>query len=897
MRGIVSWFRRLFNHTRSAALSSEIEREMAFHLAERTDDLVAGGMSPAAARREARRRFGNVTLQRERTRERDLFGWLDSLAGDVRYTLRALRAAKVFAAVAILSLALGIGANTAIFSILNAVMLKSLPVAHPEQLVSVRIDGAEMSAYTNPLWEALRDRQDVFSGAFAYGATNFNLTAGGEARRILADWVSGDYFATLGVRPAAGRLLSRADDYRGCPGTAVLDYGFWRSNYARDPDVIGRNISLDGHPFTVIGVTDARFYGLDVGYRSKAYVPLCAEAIVHGTNSQLDLRSSWFLHVVGRPKPGMTTAQLDARLAMLAPAIIDATLPPDFSVDALKNYKSMKFTANPVDKGFSGLRLQYRKALYILMTIVGLVLLIACANVANLVLARAAARQREMAVRRALGATRARLARQLVTESLLLSAIGALLGVLFAASGSRLLVSLMSHVSQPVSLDLSIDQRMLVFTIAVTALTGLLFGLVPAWRAGRVDPQSAMKAQSRGVAEGHSRFNLGKSLVTAQVALSLVLVVGAGLLVGSWRRLATVDPGFDKDNVLLIDADIRGTNTAAGDRLALHDRMLARLRAVPGVRAAAASQLTPLSGKTWNDAIKVDGNTPSATPDELPWANAVSDGYFATLGIPLRAGRDFDSRDGKTSPRVVIVNDAFVRKFFHGGPAIGHTIYRQEGKDFGPPLQVIGVVGSTKYRSLRDSTPPVMYFARAQESAVAQHLSFEVRTQTSPLAAIPAMKAAFAEIDPRITLDFTSLDEQLAESLMLMRTIATLSGFFGLLALLLATIGLYGIMAYTVARRRNEIGVRIALGATHDRVIRLVLGESGRIVVGGVILGVGLSWAATRLVQSFLYGLDQHDPRTLAAAALLLSVVGIAAAAIPAVRAARLDPVAALREE
>jgi putative ABC transport system permease protein len=891
----MSWWSRLRNHLRESAVSKEISREMQFHLAERADDLVAAGMKPDAAQREARRRFGSLAYQTERTRERDLVGWLDSLTADIRYALRSLRAAPAFATVAILSLALGIGANTAIFSIINAVMLRSLPVSHPEELVAiVRNNG---NVFTNPLWEAIRDRQDMFSGIFAFGTTDFNLTAGGEARRVDANWVSGDYFATLGVRPVAGRLIARGDDYRGCQGVAVLSYGFWQSRYSGDANAIGKAISFDGHPFEIIGVTDDHFFGVSVGARPQAFVPICSEALIRGANSQLDHRSSWYLQIIGRPKPGLTTSQVVARLATLTPAIIEATLPPDWPPEATKQYQQSQFNVTPAANGLSYLRMMYAKALYILMAIVGLVLLVACANVANLLLARAAARRREMAVRLALGAGRGRLARQLITESLLLSSLGATLGTVFAGWGSRLLVRLLSRTDRVLSLDLGIDQRVLLFTIGVATVTGLLFGLVPAWRAGRVDPQSAMKAQGRGVAEGHSRVSLGKALVVAQVALSLVLIVGAGLLLGSWRRLATVDPGFRPEQVLLVDADIRGTGTPPDQRLALNEQMLNALRGLPGVRSVAASQITPVASSTWNEVVKVEGFTPKSQDDALSWANAVSDGYFATLRIPVLAGRDFDSRDTPKSARVAIVNEALAQKFFGTPAALGRRFQKEEGSGWSAPIEIVGIVGTTKYRSLRDSAQPIMYFARAQESAVAQYVSFEVRASGAPSGLVPMISKSIGALSPRITLDFKTLEQQVAESLTLMRSIATLSGFFGGLAVLLATIGLYGIMAYNVARRRNEIGVRIALGAEQSRVVRMVLGEVARMVIAGAVLGVALSLGIMRLVAAFLYGVTPTDPATLGASVLLLAAVGLAAAAVPARRAARLDPVAALREE
>ena len=892
----MSWLGRLRNHLRDGAVSKEIRREMQFHLAERADDLVASGMKPDAAQREARRRFGSLAYQGERTRERDLFGWLDTLVGDVRYALRALRAAPAFATVAILSLAIGIGANTAVFSVINALVLRSLPVNHPEELVAV-VRGKDGMIFTNPLWEAIRDRQDMFSGIFATGMTSFNLTAGGEAQRVDASIVSGDYFATLGVRAVTGRLIARADDYRGCPGVAVLSEGFWLSRYSADPGVIGKPILIDGHPFDVIGVSDGRFSGVSVGQRPQIFVPICTEKILRGANSQLDERSSWYLEIVGRPKPGLTHAQIEARFATLAPGIIDATIPPHWPTESLNYYRSAKFRVESAARGFSFVRDAYAKALYVLMAIVALVLLIACANVANLLLARATVRRREMAVRVALGAGRGRLARQLITESLLLSSMGAVLGIAFAVSGSRFLVRLLSRGGDGVALDLGVDLRILLFTIGVTTLTGLLFGLVPAWRAGRVDPQAAMKAQGRGVAEGQSRFAMGKALVVAQVALSLVLIMGAGLLIGSWRKLATTDPGFRSEGVLLVDTDIRNTNTPPEQRLALHQQMIDAVRRIPGVQSASGSQITPVGHSTWNDVFRTDGFTARSEDDATAWVNPVSDGYFRTLDIPMLAGRDFDTRDTPTSARVAIVNEAMARKLFGTPAAVGRRVQKQEGPGWSQPIEVVGVVGTTKYRSMRDSAQPIIYYPRAQESPKALEMSLEVRGATGATTLVPSITKTIASINPRITLDITTLERQLSASLTVSRAVAMLSGFFGTLALLLATIGLYGVMAYTVARRRNEIGVRIALGAEQSRVVRMVLGEVAAIVLAGVVFGVGLSLGAARLVTSFLYGMKATDPGTLVASAAVLVLVGVVAAALPARRAATLDPVAALREE
>ncbi|HEY4303812.1 MAG TPA: ABC transporter permease [Gemmatimonadaceae bacterium] len=888
----MSWFDRLRNQSRDDDLAHNIDREMQFHLDERADDLVARGMSQQHAQDEARRRFGNVGMQKEQTRERNLFAWLDTLIADCRYAVRSLRAAPAFAIVAVVSLGLGIGANTAIFSLLNAVMLKSLPVQHPEQLVSIERDGTD--ELTNPLWEELRNRQDVFASAFAFGPTSFGLTMGGEKRNINANWVSGDFFSGLGVQPAVGRLFTRADDVRGCPATAVLDYGFWQSEYGGDPNITARMLALSGHQVPIVGVTDPRFFGVDVGHRPMAYMPLCAIAVMESPEG-LTERHRWFLHIMGRLKPGVAVPALNARLAVLSPAIAEATLPEGARSDDDAAYRNAVFEATPAANGISSLRTTYKTALYDLMAIVALVLLVACANVANLLLARAAVRRREVAVRLALGASRARIARQLITESLLLSSLGTIVACALTIWGTPILVSLLSTKTKIIALDLHPDMQMFAFTAGIATLTGLLFGLVPAWQVSRVDPQSAMKARTRSVGDALGRLRLGRALVSSQIALSLVLVAAAALLVGSWRRLLTLDTGFRRSDVLLVGANIDPLHLSPEQNAVVFDQLIARLRAIPGVHAASGSNLTPVSGAGWNTQIHAEGFKPAKKRDDMAWVNGVTPGFFSTLGIRVLAGRDFDRQETPTAPKAAIVSEAMARKFLHTPNAVGMTFRTQLGRELSPPYLVVGVVANTKYRSLRDTAQPIVYLPRTQ---LPGERTIEIELYTSSPAAIaPAVRAAIAEADPQILFDISTLEGQLADSMPVMRATATLAGFFGLLAVMLAAIGLYGIMSYSVARRRNEIGVRIALGAGQGRVMRMVLGDVGRIVTIGVILGIALAVIATKLISSFIYDVQRNDPATLAGSALLLAIVGALAAALPAWRAARLDPVAMLRED
>jgi len=890
----MGWRNRLINLFRSDKVSREIDREMAFHVAERVDELVASGMSERDAFRLARRQLGNYTLQRERTREADLMTWLESLGTDLKYAVRMLRDSPGFSSVAIISLALGIGANTAIFSLIDAVMLKYLPVSHPEQLVQIT-QREENPVFTNPIWEQFRDRQDVFSGAFAYGDDGFDLSTGGESRYILGNWVSGDFFSTLGVKSARGRLISADDDKRGGPAVAVLSYGFWLKEYGGKAETIGKTISLDNHPFEIIGVTAPGFFGVDVGQAAEVFIPIASEAIIHGKTSMLDHRSAWWLQVVARPKPDVTVQQVQARLNSLAPDIFAATVPQRWRAEDQQRYLSNYFNVTPAASGQSELRRQYGPALITLLIICGVVLLIACINVANLLLARAAAREREIAIRVGLGAGRGRLVRQLLTESMLLAVVGAALGVLFAQWGSRLLVGLLSAGRNRVFLDLTIDRRVLGFTAAVGIATGLLFGLAPAWRLSRVSPVSAMKA--RGVAEGHSRLNLGKILVTAQVGLSLVLLAAAGLMLGTFRNLSVLDPGFERDHVLLVRLDARNGHYPVERRLGLYQEILNRLRAIPSARQASSSAVTPVGHMMWNEEIIVDGFVPSSRDDATVFFNRISEGYFETLRTPFLAGRDFNNGDRVGSKPVAIINQTMAEKFFPGTNPIGAQFRIQDDATLGPAIEIVAVVKDAKYQKLREQTLPTAYVPLAQEDKPGLSMNFELLATGKPSALVPAVTSAIAEINPEVTLNFTTLEAQVSESLNLERLLATLSSFFGALALLLALIGLYGVMSYNVARRRSEIGIRMALGAQRIKLLLMVLGEVGLMVVIGLAAGLGAAFASARLISSFLYGVKPTDIATFALAAGLLAIVAGIAGYLPARRASRLEPMAALREE
>jgi putative ABC transport system permease protein len=830
---------------------------------------------------------------------------IDQLALDLRHSVRVLKNAPAFTAVAILSLALGIGANTAIFSVVNAVMLKLLPVSDPARLVSLFIDTSARgrppspaSYYTNPIWEHIRDHQDVFDGVTAYSQQTFDVGAGGEARHISGLFVSGRFFDVLGVRPWIGRTFTSDDDRRGGGPdgpVAVLSYAYWRQHYNASSNAIGATLRLADQPFTIVGVAPPEFFGLEVGKIFDAAVPLGTEPLLRGReNSSLDARTSWWLLIAGRMKTGQSLEQAMTGLRTMQAAIREATLPPR---QQLSEHFIDPLGVSPASTGVSWLRSDYRPALLILMTIVGVVLLIACANLANLLLARATVRQREFAVRLAVGASRGRLVRQMLTESLLLATAGAALGLAFAQSASRLIVRSLSSSRSPVFVDVSIDWHVLAFTMGVAIATVALFGLAPAFQSTSVSANEALKSGARGIATGWKRFNLEKLLVTTQIALSLVLVFGASLFVRSFTALATRDPGFDASHLMQVATNIVRAGYRQEQRLLVYEQLQAALRGIPGVQSVASAQITPVRGDMWNNRVQVDGFTPTDQRDSLLLSNRVSPGYFQTLGTPFHAGRDFNEHDTVAAPQVAIVNEATVRKFFHGESPIGRVIRQEVVRDTWQLLTVVGVVRDTAYQSLRETPPPLLYFPMGQQEKPGNFITFLLRTKGDTTSLAPAVTHAGAAINKNITFELRTLDTQLNDSLIQERLLALLSGFFGLLALLVAGIGLYGMMSLAVTRRRNEIGVRMALGADPRGIVRLVLWDVTVITVAGLIAGTAVALPSSRLVSTLLFGLTPTDPATGVLAIALLAGVAMFAGYLPARRAARLDPMAALREE
>ena len=830
---------------------------------------------------------------------------MSGLFQDFRFAGRMLRKTPGFTMAAIVSLALGIGANTAIFQLLNAVRLKPLPVSSPHELAQVGLAdpnnrrgsySERYNAVTNPIWEEFRNRQQAFSEVFAWSPSNFNLAQGGEVRNGRGLWVSGDFFKVLGVPALMGRVLNADDDVRGCasPGI-VISHGFWQNEFGGSPDVIGRKLTLFDHPLEIVGVTRPDFFGLEVGKSFDFALPICAEPLLRGKNSRLDSGTSWWLMVTGRLKPGSSIPQANASLQSMSPALFQSSLPANYPEVSVKDYLTSKLQAASVRAGYSLLREEYERPLWFLFAIAGLVLLIACANLANLLLARASMREREMAVRQAVGASRLRLIRQLLAESLLLAFIGTALGAALAQGLSQFLVNFIGKTSEPVILDLSFDWRLIGFAAAIAGLTCILFGLAPALRGTRIQPAAAMNASGRGLTAGRERFSLRRGLVVLQVALSLVLVTGALLFARSLGKLTNVDPGFTPAGIMIAHAGFGNLNLPTEQRAGYRLQLLDRLRAIPGVEAAADASVLPLTGDTLNNRVWMQGDIDRKVSSTFSW---VSPAYFGTLRTPMVAGRDFDRSDAHNTVKVAIINEAFARDVFKGANPIGQR-FQVEKTPYDPErtYEVIGVVRNTKYDNLREEFGPTAFMPTAQEPDPAASGQFLIRSSLPEGQITAAVKNVLRDVNPKITVSFRNFNTMIGELLLRDRLMATLSGFFGLLALILASVGLYGILSYGVASRRKEIGIRMALGAQAHMVLSMIMREGFVLAAVGIAIGLPFVIGLTRLARSMLFGLSRTDPISLMAAALFLFGVAMVAGFVPARRASKVDPLVALRYE
>ena len=827
---------------------------------------------------------------------------------DLRFALRGLRRSPLFSAVAILSLALGIGANTAIFTLIDQVVLRKLPVTRPDELVMLYQQGSHMGSnmgtrmHSYPLYQDLQQKAEPLSEVLCRRLVSASVSIDNRTERVDAEMVSGNYFTMLGVQPALGRVFSSQEDdqnYQGHP-TVVLSYDYWVSRFAKDPNILGKKILVNGFPMTIVGVSAAGFAGLDPAQAPQMRVPILMKETMLPEWSWLQAanrRARW-VQVFGRLKPGYTVESAAAPLQGLFTQIrqYEMTLPAakDWSPYSREQFMKGKLLVTGAAIGFSTLRNDFSTALIVLMCMVGLVLLIACANVANLLIARGFMRQKEIAVRLSLGASRWRLVRQLLVESLVLSAVGAVAGLFLAFLLTRGLIALVPTDGQPLLIRPEPDARILLFTIVLTAVTGIVFGLLPALRASRPDPWTTLKDTMGSIAGTGGSLFLRKGLVTAQVALSFLLLFGAGLFVRSLQNLKTTDTGVAMDNLVTFQLSpaLSGYDDQRGAQFYID--VLERLRSAPGVKSAAIAAVPILAGSEWDNSMSVEGHQAADGEDMQAFMNALSTSYFETMKIPILEGRDFVRADFKPNSKVAIVNRRFAEHFFKGKSAVGKRIGNGRGPGTKLDIEIVGVVADSLYEGPREGVRRQVFVPHFGRGSAA----FYVRTTTPSSTAFATVRNEVKQLDATMPIyEMKTLEAQLDQTLLTDRLVALLSAGFGFLATVLASVGLYGVMAFVVARRKKELGIRLALGAQPGFVIWMVMREVLLLLAIGLAVGIPSAIALGSFVSTQLYGIQAHDPLIAGSTMLLLTIVSVAAGLIPAHRASRIDPILALRTE
>jgi predicted permease len=905
-------FRSLFRHT---AVTQEIDQELQFHLGQQMEKYLRGGLTREQARRRVRLEFGGLTQIKEDCQEANGVSFIEHIGQDARYAMRMFGRTPGFTVVVIMTLALGIGANTAVFSLINAVLLKMLPVKDPEQLVQFnRIQPVygQNDRFSYPEVERFQRETQSFSGLFAFtNLDGVNVEVKGHGEIANGQVVSGNYFSTLGVPAILGRTISPADDQRaGGSAVAVISYKYWRERLAGDPAVVGTKIVVNNYPFTIIGVTPPEFFGLQPGQPIDISVPLKMIASLRPeyamTGTPYDVLtwpSRYAFFIMGRLQPGVTAAAAAARVeplfrdAMNDEAMALEGTPLD-SPRERENHRKAKLQLTTGGQGLAALRERFSQPLWILMAAVGLLLLIACANVATLLLARAQFRQHEMAARLVLGARRLRLMQQLITESVVLALAGGVLGIVLAFWASRSLMALMRHMGTPIVLSVRPDFRVLGFTLAISVLTAILFGLIPAWRLVRTDMPSGLAPNIHGAGKNVGRSHTTKTLIALQVAASLVLMMGAGLLVRSLENLKNFYPGFRTDHVLLFDVNARLLGYTVAQTDALYRRLIDQLDALPGIRRTSFSIDPPFSGGFGETTPTIEGYQPaSGSAPLIAGVNALGPDYFEALETPVLLGRDFTGEDDANAPKVAIINQRMARAIFGGTSPIGRRLSIPAFAGDKSWYSIVGVVADAKSEDLRDPVRPMVYVPTEQTVAPAG-VTFAVRTARDASAEAPAVLRAVAQVDGRLSLSgVKTLNDQMDDSLVQERLVASLAGLFGILAVLLASVGLYGVMAYTVSRKTNEIGIRMALGSGRIQIAGMILREALLMVLAGFVMGIPAAMATARLIRSQLYGLGPYDPMTMLFAVSVMTGVAVLACYPPATRAMRIDPMAALRYE
>jgi predicted permease len=901
-----NWFTNLFSSRKR--WEDSMDEELRFHLEQQTAANIAAGMSPDEARRQARLGLGAREGLKETCREERRGHWFDSFVADIRYGMRGLRNNPGFTAVAVFSLALGIGANITIFTLAQEVLLQKLGARHPDELRMLNWAAGKgnvvhstwgmydklpngdstSSSFAYPVYQELRKSNTVLGDLLAAKDINrLTSTVDGQPDDVKGELVSGNYYQEMGIVPQLGRPIEPADDATiGAGAVTVLSDGYWTRRFGRSPSVIGKTISLNGVPFTIVGVNPPGFTGAHQPQVSpELFLPFSIQPVVVPNHAGAILTEAklWWVIVMGRAKPGVSDAAATASLNVA----LDQAVRNKMTVG--KDDVVPRIILTPGNRGVDFAARQFGKPVYVLMSLAGFVLLLACANLANLLLARASARQREMSVRLALGAGRARIARQIMTESLLLAALGGVAGLLLGYLGRNTFPRLLSTSWEPAPFSPHFGWRMFLFCAGVAILSGIFFGLAPLWRALHTDVNAGMKEGARATSD-RSRGFAGKSLVVFQVALSLVLVVCAGLFVRTLVNLAAVNPGFKPDHVLLVDIAPPTSRYPPPTDIAVQHRIEESLAAIPGVEsvtlsgAALVANDVSIEDFAPNDGVKRDGVELAAH------VNNVGQDFFSTMGIPILYGRSFNASDTETSPKVAVVNQAVVKQFFPNENPIGQTFNKEK-------FEIVGVSADTQYDSLR-STPPPTFYVPYRQQETAGGMTFEIRTHSNAASVLSGVREAVQAIDKDLPLiNVRTQTEQIDATMQQERIFATLTAGFGVLALILAGVGIYGLMAYNVARRTNEIGIRMALGAQRATIGRMVLRETLWLVLVGVALGVPAAWALSRVIASQLFGLSPHDPVTLASVVLLLVAAGILAGYVPSRRATHMDPMVALRHE
>ena len=922
----MQWLQKLNLLLGRSRFHREMEEEMTFHFDALVKALEEQGVPPDEARRQARLRFGSTDSLEERTHSAGSFGW-ESVFHDLRYAIRIFKKNRVLTTVVVISLALGIGANVSIFTVMNAVMLRMLPVREPERLVLLNTvvksgffpekyvhdyegsahddENTQMTtggSFSTPTYENLKKQNTVFEQAFAFEANDEEVNVGleGKAEPAKVQAVSGNYFDGLGVTAVLGRGIEPYDESASAAPVTVASYKFWANQLNADHSVIGKTVTINGISVQLVGVAPPEFFGMDPSIAPDLWVPLSVIRAQWRRQSNLDEdiddKFVWWLTIIGRLKPGVTQQQAEAELSVLYAQSIGAigADPNDPKVPRLR--------LTDAKSGLSELRLRYSKSLWLLTAMVLVVLLIACANVAALLLARASARQREVATRMSLGALRWRVVRQLLTESIVLSTAGGLAGLLLSHWLTQALVALLDRRRDPIGVKVAVDPTVLIFAIAISIACGVLFGLAPALRATSVGLAPMLKQRGALTSFAGKRFRFGKFLVAAQVALCVLLLVTAGLLVRTLDRLQKVDLGFNKER--LVTFAVRPGMNGYKDPVVLsyYDELSQRLSALPGVHLATYSQYGPIGEGMSSSIANVPGyTTPEKNGDQPSGAkyyrHVVGNNYFRALHIPVLIGRDLGEQDTKTSKHAVVINEAAVKEIFHGDNPIGRQMIMGTRKSPNP-CEVVGVVRDVRYANIRDAVPPTVYFPISQMPMMPQQVSYLVRAEGDPKSLFREIAAAALALNPNVpVVDLKTEDVVVSRNLYMEQTFALLSTAFAGVGLLLACVGLYGTIAYTVAQRTNEFGVRMALGAPRESIVQMVLREAISVVTIGLLLGLPSAWLATGILKAQLYGLSPHDVKTIASATIAILLVTLAAGYVPARRASRIDPMVALRYE